>query len=297
MPYTVTSFDGNFTIDAQTINTANTALALAGKNFMGWGEPYANNFTHLLENFASDTQPSKRRTGQVWYDTANKVIKVWDTRDSAWTAIGQSAKKLANAVNIAISGDATGTTSFDGSTNVSIAVTLATLMTGVGSTANSAANIPGVVYNSPAIVVDSKGRITSLTNSGGDGAGPSQYVSSFTGAVTRSGAVTLTSADVVAALGFTPTANGITGINSSQITSALGYTPANDAAVVHKAGDTMSGTLNMNGNRITGLQSPISGGDPVNLSYLQGVLPASRNVTVSSFAPSGGQDGDVWYRY
>lgn len=44
-------------------------------------------------------------------------------------------------------------------------------------------------------------------------------------------------------------------LGAGSVISALGYTPANDALVVHKSGDTMTGTLNVAGGNINA-QSP-----------------------------------------
>lgn len=56
-----------------------------------------------------------------------------------------TATKLATARNIAISGDATGSASFDGSANVSIAATLATVNSNVGSFTKVTVNGKGLV--------------------------------------------------------------------------------------------------------------------------------------------------------
>ena len=55
MTYTITSYDGNFTIAADTLDgpgnplsNANTSLNLPGKDWSGWGEFYENNFVNLL---------------------------------------------------------------------------------------------------------------------------------------------------------------------------------------------------------------------------------------------------------
>lgn len=57
-----------------------TSLKLLGKNYPGYGSAIAENFLHLLENFASPTQPptGKSVVGQMWYDTANNQTKVFD---------------------------------------------------------------------------------------------------------------------------------------------------------------------------------------------------------------------------
>jgi hypothetical protein len=49
----------------EDINT--TSLKLLGKGVSSYGEATAENFVHLLENFASPTQPSNPIKGQLWY--------------------------------------------------------------------------------------------------------------------------------------------------------------------------------------------------------------------------------------
>ncbi len=291
--YTITSYDGNFTINSDTLDTSNTALTLPGKDWSGWGEPYSNNFTHLLENFAIG-EPSVKRTGQLWYDANTKTLKVWNKTDNNWAAVS----KLSSPISINITGDVSGSGQFDGSVNTNISVSLAT-QGGV---------TPGQ-YNTPSIVVNSKGIITSITNTGGDGVGPAEYVHTFNN---RSGNVTLTSLDVTTALGYTPTNGGLTTLTAGNIATALGYTPANDAAVLHLAGGTMSGNIDMSGSRrILNLPSPTSTVsteaarvvDVFNAvgtktqRVFNGTGETSYNVTVSPNPPSGGNDGDVWYRY
>ena len=294
MNYTITSFDGNFTIEKLDLDDTSTPLQLPGKDYSGWGEPYSNNFVHLLENFASETAPSIKRTGMLWYDTTAKIIKVWDTRVSSWASIGSSSDKLSTARTIALSGAATGSVLFDGSKDVTIDVTLATS----GVTAGN--------YLSANISVDQYGRITSAV-SGLTGDGSSTPVSSFN---TRIGAVTLTFDDVKNALGYVPTNGGLTALTSANIATALTYTPANDANVIKKDGSiAFTGVQSMGGNRITNLGTPTVSSDAARLTDVQtavggktqrvynGTSETSYTVTVSTTAPSGGSDGDVWYRY
>jgi hypothetical protein len=291
-PYTIISYEHptGFSVLPLQLDTVDTALALPGKDYSGWGMSYSQNFVDLLENF-SRGEPGIKSTGMLWYDVTSG-LKVWN--GTAWVLQGGSAARLTTPRNISLSGAATGSVPFDGSADVTIPVSLAS-QSGV---------TPGQ-YNTPSIVVDQQGLITSISNSGGDGAGPSQYVETFN---TRSGNVTLTSQDVVNALGYTP-GNGGSTLSAGAIDTALGYTPANDALVVHKSGDTMSGALNMNGSAITNLPNAINQQDPATLAQLQyvsagrtqrvfgGTSETSYNVTVSQNAPSGGSDGDMWYRY
>jgi len=59
------------------INTQ-TDLSLVGKGYAGYGEVIAENFLHLLENFANTSAPSKPIIGQLWYDSADNRIKVYN---------------------------------------------------------------------------------------------------------------------------------------------------------------------------------------------------------------------------
>jgi hypothetical protein len=51
-------------------------IQLVGKNYAGYGEIQNETFLHLLENFSRETEPPNAISGQLWYDSANKKIKV-----------------------------------------------------------------------------------------------------------------------------------------------------------------------------------------------------------------------------
>lgn len=87
MPYTVNFTDsGNKTPITVFDNTSSTdtSLVFPGRNVTGYGQIIAENFLHLLENFASDTQPVNPVEGQLWYDTLNSSLKLYD--NVTWTA-------------------------------------------------------------------------------------------------------------------------------------------------------------------------------------------------------------------
>jgi hypothetical protein len=69
----------------KTINTTETSLALVGRGAVGYGQATAENFIKLLENFANSTAPSRPLTGQLWFDTTARTIKVFD--GNRWTTI------------------------------------------------------------------------------------------------------------------------------------------------------------------------------------------------------------------
>lgn len=79
VPYTNSTKDPIIVADG-TINH-DTSLNLIGKNASGYGQSVAENFLHLLENFANVTPPLAPVEGQLWYDTGlptNKILKVYD---------------------------------------------------------------------------------------------------------------------------------------------------------------------------------------------------------------------------
>ena len=79
MPYIINNYNGQQLAIVQdgTVNNT-TDIKLVGKNYAGFGEIINENFVHLLESFAGANQPPRPVTGQVWYDSANRVIKFYD---------------------------------------------------------------------------------------------------------------------------------------------------------------------------------------------------------------------------
>jgi len=88
MPYVINNTSGTktFYVGDVQFNTE-TALTLPGRNVPDYGEPVDTNFVHILENFANGTPPqaSTILTGQLWYDTSDGIMKVYN--GTAWVAI------------------------------------------------------------------------------------------------------------------------------------------------------------------------------------------------------------------
>tara|TARA_X000001036_G_C20692070_1_gene809738 strand:+ start:2067 stop:4082 length:2016 start_codon:yes stop_codon:yes gene_type:complete len=87
IPYTDQANKGTITIEDSTLNQ-DTSLKLPGRNTTAYGSAIAENFLHLLENFASATQPATPVEGQLWYDATPGVdqLKVYDGTN--WVASG-----------------------------------------------------------------------------------------------------------------------------------------------------------------------------------------------------------------
>lgn len=93
MPYIVNYTDKDnkspLTVFDNTSST-DTSLTFPGRNVAGYGQVIAENFLHLLENFASTEQPVNPTEGQLWYDTSDKVLKIFD--NVSWKAASNIQK-------------------------------------------------------------------------------------------------------------------------------------------------------------------------------------------------------------
>lgn len=92
------------TVEDQTLNTEKS-VSFIGKNYAGYSQAIAENFLHLLENFARSSPPTNAIPGQLWYDTTvgiNNQLKLYD--GTSWVAAG-NVKKSTNAPVTAVIGD------------------------------------------------------------------------------------------------------------------------------------------------------------------------------------------------
>ena len=82
MPYRINKWNGNeLTVLEDGRINATTSVKLVGRNYAGYGEVQNENFLWLLENFAADSAPPSPLTGQVYYNTATKILNVYDGAD------------------------------------------------------------------------------------------------------------------------------------------------------------------------------------------------------------------------
>ena len=92
MSYTIKTTNGSTIAIVQdaTLNTIATSLTLVGRDYAGYGAFLNENFVYLLENFAANVAPANEITGQLWYDTSVKTLKVYDSGLSTWKPISSS---------------------------------------------------------------------------------------------------------------------------------------------------------------------------------------------------------------
>ena len=99
MAYTINNTAGTtlVTLSDGTIDTTTTDLALFGKGYAGFGERLNENVVKLLENFTNTSAPANKQKGQLWYDTLNNQIKVWN--GSKFKPVGSSTNASTSPTN------------------------------------------------------------------------------------------------------------------------------------------------------------------------------------------------------
>jgi hypothetical protein len=84
MSYTINLTNGTTLIPGGlsdgTVDTTHSSLTLIGRDYAGYGQFLNENFVYLLENFAATSGPSNPLRGQLWWDTANNILKVYSGR-------------------------------------------------------------------------------------------------------------------------------------------------------------------------------------------------------------------------
>lgn len=92
MAYVINRYDGTAitTVEDGTVDQT-LAIKLIGKNYAGYGELQNENFVHMLENFARESEPPNAIRGQLWFDTSNKKIKVYTGDTSGGTKVWKTA--------------------------------------------------------------------------------------------------------------------------------------------------------------------------------------------------------------
>lgn len=80
MTYKINKTNGSLLAEVvdSTVDQTACDLTLVGKNVAGYGEFINENFVKLLENFASTSEPNNPIMGQIWFDSAQNRLKVYD---------------------------------------------------------------------------------------------------------------------------------------------------------------------------------------------------------------------------
>jgi hypothetical protein len=92
MSYPINKSNGELLVSLEDgqLNT-DTSIGLVGRNYVGYGEIQNENFLHLLENFASSGPPSKPIAGQLWFNSTQKILNVYDSTVKTWSPVGSAS--------------------------------------------------------------------------------------------------------------------------------------------------------------------------------------------------------------
>lgn len=77
---------------------SSTSLLLYGRDVPNYGERIAENFVHLLENFAGPTDPKSPIEGQLWFDTGSYFSILNKADDSSVTLEGDHQAQFAKLI-------------------------------------------------------------------------------------------------------------------------------------------------------------------------------------------------------
>ena len=90
------------TVPDGQIDAVTTSITLVGKNYPGYGQFVNENLVKLLENFNNSSAPNSPLQGQIWFNSATKVLSVYAS--GAWKSIS-GAQNQADEPTNKIAGD------------------------------------------------------------------------------------------------------------------------------------------------------------------------------------------------
>ena len=193
MPYNINKTDGSLlvTVEDGTVDASSTSLTLLGKNYPGYGEILNENLVRLLENFSNSSPPAGAIEGQIWYDRANKTLKVWNGTDYIITGsslqLDQNSSSLHYHMFVA---DASGTRPMKIAGDRGLVINPATGHIGI-----SMSTIPGAKFTVNGGTNRSRSLQSSLNDAqihihGADFESAALQVDAYTGTVNQSASVT-----------------------------------------------------------------------------------------------------------
>ena len=260
MSYTINLTNGNIfaTIADGTINTT-SSMTLVGKNYAGYGQFLDDNFIHLLENGSNSTAPAAPLTGQLWWDTTNSLLKVYN---------GSTFKTISAATSSATapSSNVTGDLWYD-TTNQQVKVYTGSGFLVVGPAYTSASGTAGAI---PETINDNTSTPHFVT---------SMYVNNVRVAIYSNDA-TFTAAAPVSTL-FPTVYKGVTMSNAAG-TNMSGNLVGSANVVITAAGSNTVATFTGTGANITGYTTAsgnITGGNILTV----GQVSATGNITGANF--------------
>jgi hypothetical protein len=104
MSYKINKTNGDLLVELAdgVIDVVSTDITLVGRNYKGFGEAFNENFVKIIENFAATSAPSNPLEGQLWYDTSENRLKIYD--GTSFRTAGSPTVSSSQPTNL-VSGD------------------------------------------------------------------------------------------------------------------------------------------------------------------------------------------------
>jgi hypothetical protein len=104
MSYKINKTNGGLLVELAdgVIDIVSTDITLVGRNYKGFGEAFNENFVKIIENFAATSAPSNPLEGQLWYDTSENRLKIYD--GTSFRTAGSPTVSSSQPTNL-VSGD------------------------------------------------------------------------------------------------------------------------------------------------------------------------------------------------
>jgi hypothetical protein len=157
MTYSVTKTDGTVVATVQDTKVDTTTdLTLLGKNYRGYGTFVAENFIHLLENFSYTSAPPKPIKGQIYYNTTERRLYVYNDATVGWRALAKVETTASTPSNVLVGEMWWDTVNkqlkvYDGSAFVTVGPATPT---GFGTSGQVVENVQDIGYTDYAVVKD-----------------------------------------------------------------------------------------------------------------------------------------------
>ncbi len=104
MAYNLIKTDGSalVTVPDGQIDATATSITLVGKNYPGYGQFVNENLVKLLENFSNGSAPNAPLQGQLWFNSATRVLSLYS--GGSWKSIS-GAQNQADEPTVKVAGD------------------------------------------------------------------------------------------------------------------------------------------------------------------------------------------------
>ncbi len=273
--FTVNKSDGTVIaiITDGTIDSTSSSISLVGREIVDYGEIIAETQVHIMENFANAASPSFPTRGQLWWDTSNDILNVFDgsnflglLRNVVEDTTPQLGGNLDND-GFSIFTDGNVVLSFaSGGENAVNWVDVEHAETGSGPVIRSVGSDTNIDLN-----ISAKG--TGIVNLGSGGVKLNAPLDTNGNALTISGDVVLSFA-----VGTEEAANWVDIVwaefGQGPIVRAVGAASDIDLVLDTKG----EGSIDASSNRITNMADPFDSSDAATKDYVDGVVavPAFR---------------------